>query len=252
MSNFNMHLTGINPSSLNLFPSTNILILKDMKEGKRKAPNYAKKTSTRKHFVPSLGLFASNFLSKGNSKLDKSMLIFDLLAIETCRNCSTCKASCYAMKSQQQYPGTFNRRSIHTWLVRHDLEYVESRLFAELSTTKRKIVRIHSSGDFDSQAYIDMWTRIIVKFPQIDFYTYTKVNTLFDFSLITRLNNFNMVLSVMPDGSRNYGSMSYILNQQKRFGGFICPSGVPGKGEESCGVTCKACVKQEIVWFKIH
>lgn len=250
MQNFTMNMT-VNPLALNL-DNDEKLILKDSKAGKRAPVDYSKRTSLRKHLAPSLGVYHSPLISYGNDKLSKSMGIFDLLAIETCKNCKTCKGSCYAINAQTQYPGTFNRRSIHTWLVRNDLDYVESRLFAELSVTKRKIVRIHSSGDFDSQAYIDMWTRLIHKFSHIKFYTYTKVNTLFDFSLINSLPNFNMVLSLMPDGSRNYGSLEYIKAQQKKYGGHICPYGIPGKKEEACGESCTLCVTCPTIWFKIH
>jgi hypothetical protein len=250
---FAMSMTIPSPFIITTFNFGQTLVLKDRKAGKRAPVDYSKKTALRKHFIESLNLFTSNPLSKGNSKLDSSMLVWDILAAETCKNCKTCLSTCYAMKSQQQYPGTYNRRSIHTWMIRNDRSTMERMITDQLTKEKeRKIVRIHSAGDFDSQGYLDMWTRIIAKFPHIKFYTYTKVMHLLDFSLIMRLKNFNAVESILPDGSKNYGDVAFLTRQVEAFGGIICPYGMPGKGDESCGVTCKACVTTKRVYFKIH
>ena len=62
-----------------------------------------------------------------------------------------------------------------------DLDKIES----ELSNPKswfENVVRIHSSGDFINQNYLNMWCNIAKKFPHFKFYAYTKVNNILDFS----------------------------------------------------------------------
>lgn len=223
------------------------LTLKSAKKG----PDYTKRTAARRNHVPALGLYMSDPLTAGNSKLDKSMLIMDLLAVSTCLNCQDCKGLCYAMKAQRQYPGTYNRRAILTWLARYDLRTLELLIMKQLTTTTRRIVRIHSAGDFLSQAYVDMWSRIVTRFPGIRFYTYTKVDGLLDFSALKACDNFNMVESVLPDGSINFGSLDYIRAKAKAFKAAICPYGI-SKHAVHCGAECKACLTKKNVLFLVH
>lgn len=237
----------INTSTLNI--KNGILVLRSQRN-KKTLPKLH--TAHRRHWVKSLGIYVSDVLSSGNSKLDSSMLIFDMLAIATCKNNSKCASSCYAMKAQRQYPGTYNKRAIHTWLARHDRKALWTLITKQLLTTDKKVVRIHSSGDFETQAYINMWTAIVKEFPKISFYAYTKVDKMFDFSKINSLKNFNMVESVLPDGSVNFGSLEYIRDRIRKFGGYLCPYGIPGAKDMKCGVDCKLCINNNRVYFKAH
>ena len=45
---------------------------------------------------------------------------------------------------------------------------------ADLHRIKNKIVRVHDSGDFFSQAYMNSWFEIAKNFPEKKFYAYTK------------------------------------------------------------------------------
>jgi hypothetical protein len=47
-------------------------------------------------------------------------------------------------------------------------------LVADLDQLRPKRVRIHDSGDFFSQAYLDAWMRAAREFPRTRFYAYTK------------------------------------------------------------------------------
>jgi hypothetical protein len=213
--------------------------------------DYAKGTKNRPVYLKKLGVFASQPLSEGNGKLDsKYVLIFDMLAIDTCTNCSSCKTACYAMKSQRQYPGVYNRRAIWSWMARHDLEGLESILDEQLTKTKLRIVRLHSSGDFINQDYLDMWARLIRKHAHISFYTYTK--TSLDFTEISSLPNFNLVKSILPNGNLNFGSLSYIHKMAKKYHATICPYGIKGNTKIKCGKDCTACLRKEHVLFLMH
>ena len=50
-----------------------------------------------------------------------------------------------------------------------------------INRSNREIVRIHQSGDFYSQEYLDKWIKIANSLPMVKFYAFTKSFTL-DFS----------------------------------------------------------------------
>ena len=64
---------------------------------------------------------------------------------------------------------------------------------------KRKLpryFRIHSSGDFYSQAYIDKWEQITKNNPSVIFYAYTKQKRKFNFDGLAALPNFVLIDSL--------------------------------------------------------
>ena len=209
-------------------------------------------TSTKNVYLQNFNCYCSLPLTEGNSKVDA--LIFDLLAIVTCLNCKSCKSTCYAIKAQRQYSDTLLKRTINTWLAKHDLPTLQKIIIDQLSHTKRTIVRIHSSGDFLSQAYIDMWTSIAAMFPHIRFYTYSKVLHIFDFSAFEALPNTNIVRSILPDGSINYGPEDYVKAKAKEFNATICPyrAGMKKENKPHCGRSCFKCVSNQLVLFVQH
>ena len=167
-------------------------------------------------------------LTAGNSKLDPSVLTFDTPAIVTCGNCKNCARKCYAMKSQRLWADTYNARALHLWLAVKQPEYLESLICAQLEKADQPYVRLHSSGDFFSQSYIDMWARIAAAFPRKRFYFYTKMDCAgsgLDFSAFLALKNVNRVQSVLPDGRVNFGDWDYV--QKLIAEGYrLCPYGV--------------------------
>ena len=218
-----------------------------------KGTDYSKPSSTRSIYVEELGLFMSKPLATGNTKLSKDILIFDLLAIETCLSCAACASSCYAMKAQRQYVETYNKRAINTFLARHHVEVLEREIMKQLSHSTKPFVRIHSSGDFFSQEYIDMWQRIIESFPTKKFYTYSKVVGMFDFDGLFMQHNFNLIDSILPDGDINYGDFEYITKKSYEFDAPICPYGIDEHTEPvHCGKTCTLCMEHEFVLFLKH
>lgn len=211
-------------------------------------------TKTRKFAVPygNKMVFVAEPLKVGNSKLGDNIAIFNLLAVHSCMNCKDCAKSCYALKSQKQYPSVFDKRAIYTYLARNHVNILFELLDNNLNRLlgKIKYVRIHESGDFLSQEYIDLWERLIKKYPSIVFYTYTKVDKIFDFSGLKSLPNFNLVNSVLPDGSINFGNEEYCTEKATKFNYIICPN---RKGHKvHCGTECTACMRNHNVVFLQH
>lgn len=103
-----------------------------------------------------------------------------------------CAAKCYANKAYRAYPSTKTAWNKNFELAKTDLDGVEAQLTAYLKKYKKTLFRIHVSGDFFSQAYLDMWKRIAETYPAIRFLAYTKVYWL-DYS--DKPNNLEIVLS---------------------------------------------------------
>jgi len=135
------------------------------------------------------------YISPGNMKV--KFPIFNLPAQETCPGSTvTCRQDCYAMKAQRQYPGARSSRKANLKLSR-EAGFVTS-INAWFSRRRKPVryFRIHESGDFYDQGYLDRWIEIAKAQPKTKFLAYTKSFHL-DFS--KRPQNFVVYWSVMPD-----------------------------------------------------
>ncbi len=188
-------------------------------------------------------------LQAGNKKLSRDILIFNLPPGKSCLNCKECYKTCYARKAYKQYPNVKISWNYNLELAKNDPEKLFNSIVNQLKSTKKSIIRIHSSGDFFSQGYIDLWEKIIKSFPDKRFYVYTKVNKILDFSNIRKLNNFNLIKSFI-DGHLNYGSIDYCNKLVKNHGAFLCPA-TKGKGIR-CGQDCNYCINNSRPVFIEH
>lgn len=183
----------------------------------------------------------------GNSKLKEAgMLMFNMPAGKAfCnRNCP----GCYAVKEQVRFPKTFEAR-LRRYEAALEDDFAD-RIILELKYmyTKPKYYRVHSSGEFISQRYVDDWVKIAKTFPDIIFYAYTKRIKDFDFSILKILPNFILIDS-LQHGRINYGKL-----KDAPKGAFICPA--QPKTGVVCGVTCNYCMRKEAQdsapYFKKH
>ena len=238
---------GLSPRAARIV-SPKAVALKDI-EGTR----ITCRTSSRRFPVNYNGLqvYTSHPCARGNSKLGANIAIFDLLAIHTCGNCRDCAKSCYAMKAQRQYKNTFNKRAINTYLAANDTDYLAEMLLNQLSRSNVPYVRIHSSGDFFNNRYVEMWEFVARTCAEKKFYFYTKMDGILDMENLINLPNVNRVKSILPDGSINFGSMEYILEKSRKFGIKICPYGISDKPIK-CGTDCTVCMEEEYCLFLEH
>ena len=190
-----------------------------------------------------------NPLTRGNEKLDNSIFGWSITPIKSCLNCASCKDTCYAIKSYNQYP------NVKTAWDRN-LELAKSGDFqvAVIGQLERarivKSVRIHVAGAFISQKYIDQWVYVASKFPELNFYGYTKVMERFDFSNLTYLDNVNIINSIATDGKKNYGDQDRI-DELLALDYVLCPATVKGN-KVTCGKDCHICITEEKVCFIEH
>lgn len=107
---------------------------------------------------------------------------------------------CYAASSER-FPAVRE----HRW---KNFDYVRSGGIPVIPD-KAKSIRIHSSGDFFSQSYFDMWLIVCRNNPEIEFWAYTKslkywVKRITDIPL-------NLVLTASYGGKNDYLIKEYNL-----------------------------------------
>lgn len=139
--------------------------------------------------------------SKGNAKLGKQTLIFNLPAGRTCPGALFCKSfavvdsngkrsikdtehtvfRCFAASSEVQYDGAYyNRANNYQTIVDYlavGIDHAATQINVALhhfQTRNTTLVRIHESGDFFSLAYLQAWVKVAQMNPNLKFYCYSK------------------------------------------------------------------------------
>jgi hypothetical protein len=192
-------------------------------------------------------------ISSGNSKTGK-IEAFSLPPVESCLNSSTCASfagkdgkqyKCYAIRPYTQYKQTKAAWDRNLELARNNLPELEKQLVKYFKRYNGLLFRLHVSGDFVSKEYLDMWIRVIRRYPNIKFLSYTKVYGFFKGLDLPK--NFSVLLSYMPsiptEQAKNFSKviglpMAHATDQ--RPDGFItCPEQSSNK-KTNC-VECKLC-----------
>ena len=142
--------------------------------------------------------------AKGNAKLGKQTLIFNLPAGKTCPGALFCKSfaviddngkrhiqdgehtifRCFAASAEAQYDAPYysrkdNLQQIVDALQNGTAANLIHNSIQEHRTRNTKLVRIHESGDFFSGAYLDAWIEVAIRNPDLKFYCYSKSSQLF-------------------------------------------------------------------------
>jgi hypothetical protein len=185
-------------------------------------------------------------ISKGNTKLDKTVGIFSIPAIKTCPNCKDCAKACYARKAERIYPQVLPCRESN-WAA-SKLPCFVNRMVSIIRLAKVTKFRIHESGDFYSQEYADKWAEIARRLPEVKFWTYTKS----PFRPTNCPTNLNIVESILPCGSVNFGPKDEIIAKCRAIpGAVMCPVTM-GDKSAICGKTCGLCMTHKHVLFVKH
>ena len=195
---------------------------------------------------------ARKILTMGNHKLGNTIASWTLPANkEVCgRECP----GCYAIKAQYMYPAVSPSRE-QKYMFSKEKEFKKTIIEAA-KVLQPKYIRVHDSGEFYSQEYVDNWAKIAKSFPEQIFYAYTKRMDDFNFKKLKKLDNFILINS-LHNGRINYGTVE---NRPQDM--FLCPD---HKGSEArivqpkdpiCGITCTYCMSKEAektgVYFVQH
>jgi hypothetical protein len=98
-----------------------------------------------------------------------------------CPSASACAPLCYARKGTYQFSNVKAAHMRNLLLTLQDLPEFERQMTEEVQHPRYQggYVRIHDSGDFHSQDYLEAWLRIIRSAKGVRFYCYTKEVALF-------------------------------------------------------------------------
>jgi hypothetical protein len=169
--------------------------------------------------------------SRNNSKLAKLGTVgFGLPAFESddgfkvCPMAGACASYCYARQGAYTFPVVKESREFNLAVIRKSVSDFKAKAMSDLRNMRKVLtVRIHDSGDFFSQEYLDAWKDIARAFPRIVFYSYTKSINLDLWS--KRPGNFRIIQSVgglMDDSinTRKPHSRVFTTDYQRRKAGY--------------------------------
>lgn len=181
------------------------------------------------------------YLSKGNRKLSKNILIWNLPRLSTCPGAGDCKKWCYEIKIERMYKGTRPCREQNLKDSKRK-DFVDNMANYLIHRSER-IVRVHEAGDLYSQKYLDKWYLIANLLPDIRFYAYTKSLHLDLWT--TKPKNFNILQSFGGKWDSKI-DWSKATNRAIKKGDqlyqqeYMCPFTSIRNG--GCGETCKVCM----------
>lgn len=127
-------------------------------------------------------------LTRNNKKMKLTMKehpeleirVVSLPCIISCPFAGKCRFGCYATSGQQGMPDCVRAYLENLDMVRRGDFFPQLRTELERYRiqAKRKgvtpYVRVHDSGDFVDEEYLDNWLELMRDFPDINFYAYTK------------------------------------------------------------------------------
>lgn len=218
------------------------------------------------------GGFKPVLLKKGNHKLSKNIIIWDIPEVITCK--MACP-NCYAVKSSRQYKNTRLMRLYHLAIIlmaiefqdkkEYLLQYIQKEIKKHVNYCNKKnrmpIMRIHGSGDIFCPEYLAIIEEIAWNNPQIKLYSYSKQLTSRQIDDINNMHdNLNIIKSIVTIKNKrflNFGSLETVKNIEKMLiadgqKAYICKYGIKGEPEQACGVNCTECLHCPNVLFKQH
>lgn len=183
-----------------------------------------------------------NIAIQGNSKMGKDVYIFNLPAKQTCTPTSWClegkngKPACYALRNNFLLPSVLKSTSERYEMSKSD-NFIEE-MINFIKKKKVKYFRIHSSGDFYSEDYIDKWIEIAKNCPETKFRSSTHRRDLIQ--KVEELNSLpNVIVRESLDDEKNeqttelnFSALSH-LDIVKRKDSYFCPNSCP-----KCGYYC--------------
>jgi hypothetical protein len=190
-----------------------------------------------------------------NRKLGKKIGVFNLPSGCTCPGKTPlCTGCCYAKKAERCYPSARNKRQ-ENLVVAMSPDF-GGIMAAEVLKSGVLRVRIHESGDFFDQYYLDKWISVAQMCPLVNFLAFTKSFTL-DFN--RRPPNLVIYASVDPTtpGQPPVPAGLFTASLVPKGGtpapgGHVCQPMVVTKKHNYCGDGCDYCWKNQgfVQWIQ--
>lgn len=97
--------------------------------------------------------------------------------LKTCPNAGACAKGCYALAGAYRFSNV--ARAFEARLVATQLKSFSNKMIAAIKKVRAEQIRIHDSGDFYNEEYVNKWISVMQAMPQVKFYAYTKMVSLF-------------------------------------------------------------------------
>jgi len=183
-------------------------------------------------------------LSRGNSKIHKA-LIWNITSRKTCPGATTlCKKICYAADAEVFRKNTVPQSRDRNLLMSKQPDFADL-MIEKIKRSRLKKMRLHESGDFYNQKYLNAWVKIIGACPDVAFWAYTKSYTL-DFSKALKLKN--LVLRYSTDATSKHEpkqKIPFAAVSAVRTDAFICPSTLAKGHAVQCMLDCSYCLEEK-------
>ena len=160
-----------------------------------------------------------------------------------------CWKNCFAWKAERIWPDVKLHRAVNYHLASTAPKLMIELNVRQMRRSKLEVYRPHPAGDFFNNQYIRSWATIAKEFPEKTFYTMTKALPVLNFKPLLKLDNFNLIDS-MIDGHVNFGNAEHIHMLQEEYGAFLCPASVDKK--KFCNVDCTYCHTNSTPAFLQH
>lgn len=175
-----------------------------------------------------------------NRKLAPNIPVFNLPHTICPIKSDFCKQYCYAKKAE--YKPNVKKFRKYNYKVSKTKTFIE-RICNKLKTLKVNKIRIHESGDFYNQRYLNKWIVIAQKFPQITFLAFTK-NYKLNFSKIP--SNFKLYFSndpsfVIPKRLYSFLQAHTVYSVNDRISNSKLCLPVNSEHKHYCGSKCNNC-----------
>ncbi len=188
-------------------------------------------------------------ISRKNKKIHRC-LIWNLPSAKTCPGqTKLCAELCYAKNSEEFYHNVVPQSRQKNFEISKSTNFVEIMLEA-LRRRRIRVMRIHESGDFYSQRYLNDWVTIMSELEDFTFFAYTKSYAL-QWDEALKLENFYLRYSVDATTKKILnGIPQAILSSQPVHGVYDCP-GTASKGHAvKCMKDCHYCItsRESVRW----
>ena len=193
-----------------------------------------------------------------------AFLIFSLPAVITCPQANTgCLKACYARRDER-FPSVRKYRLANLAAARradfvdamsaaiHAAIYTKRGNLRKRFVNKRIVMRLHESGDFFSRSYMLSWYEIARRFPEIQFFTYTKSFNIYAACVDCKPSNFVVRASLWEDATtaeekalaERLGMPVYTVLEDTTGADYVCDC---EGGCGACGCACAVAALAEII-----
>jgi hypothetical protein len=117
--------------------------------------------------------------------------------ITTCPNAGDCAKICYARQGCYNFSNVKVAHTNHLDQYFCDRDNTRQKLTKDIKSRRNmKAFRIHDAGDFFNITYARWWFNICQSLPHVQFYSYTKMVSMFKETLLNEIpNNLTLIYS---------------------------------------------------------